>query len=90
MLNLKTNKMKIQEIIDHVDFCNYMFSDNDAETLNFFKEAVKKAPEFIKKEVLELVSYSKQDKDFDCEEFTFAKEYKEIFAPLNIQVKYEN
>ena len=90
MLNLKTDKMKTQEIIDHVDFCNYMFSDNDAETLNFFEQAVKKTPEFIKKEVLELVAYSKQDKDFNCEEFTFAKEYKEIFAPLNIDVKYED
>ena len=49
MLNLKTDKMKTQEIIDHVDFCNYMFSDNDAETLNFFEQAVKKTPEFIKK-----------------------------------------
>ena len=82
--------MKKSEIIDHVEFCHYMFSDNDFKTLEFFKEAVKKAPNFIKKEVLSLVAYSKKDEDFHCEEFTFPKEYKEIFAPLNIIVKYED
>lgn len=80
--------MTIQEITENIQEGNVMFCDNDQPTMDFWKEASEKCPELVKKEALELIKFSLQDEDFDCEEFLFDIEYKEIFSKLEIEAKY--
>ena len=80
--------MTKQEIIENVEEGNIMFCDNDKPTMDFWKEASEKCPELVKKEALDLIEFSLQDEDFDCEEFLFDVEYKTIFFKLNIEAKY--
>lgn len=82
--------MKKHEIKRHINECNYMFSDNDNDTLSFWKEAVAKIPNFVIKEINSLVEFSKNDAEFGNPlGFSFNIEYKEIFRTLNLNLRYE-
>ena len=80
-------KTDVKEMLESGDI---MYNDTDVDTLEFFKKAVKLDPEFLKNDILCFVEFTKKDIDFsDPLGFSFAKEYKEIFAPLNLKLRYD-
>ena len=82
--------MKKSDVKKMIESGDMMYNYTDVDNLEFFKNAVALDPEFIKKDILSLVEFTKNDEDFgDPLGFSFAKEYKEIFAPLNLNLRYD-
>ena len=67
------------------------FTDKDDHAINFWKQAVDVCPEEVINEIECLVEFSKDDIMFgDTQGFVFNKRYKEVFAPLNMDLKYND
>jgi hypothetical protein len=82
--------MKKSDIKRMLESGEVMYNDNDTETLEFFKKAVEIDPAFMKKDILSLVEFTKTDECYgDPLGFSFSEEYKEIFKPLNLDLRYD-
>ena len=82
--------MKKSDVKKMLESGEVMYNYTDVDNLEFFKKAVKLDPEFLKKNILSLVEFTKTDEQFgDPLGFSFDKEYKEIFAPLNLDLRYD-
>ena len=81
--------MKKSDVKKMLESCEVMYNSTDVDNLELFKKAVKLNPKFLKKDILSLVEFTKTDEQFgDPFGFSFDKKYKEIFAPLNLDLRY--
>jgi len=84
--------MTKKKIIQHIKEMNYYYNSETDEGFDFWKEAVKKVPEFIKNDISELRKSIKDicNDDLDMEDFIFSKEFGEILKPLNLDIQIES
>lgn len=82
-----TKKQIIAEILSG----NYYYNSETEEGFEFWKEAVKKVPEFIKNDIADLRKSIKDicNNDLDMDDFIFSKEFGEILKPLNLDIQVE-
>jgi hypothetical protein len=78
------------QIISEINSGNYYYNQiDDPESYNFWKQAVKKAPEFIKNDIADLRKSMSDVCNYDEElpnDFSFSKEFAEILKPLNLDI----
>ena len=76
------------QIISEIESGNYYYNHEDQESYSFWKQAVKKVPEFVKNDIAGLRA---EMMDFWGEDFFFSKEFAEILKPLNLEISvHEN
>ena len=80
--------MTKKEIIANIEAMNYYYNEENEESYSFWKEAVKKVPEFVKQDIAELRASLKDvfNKDLDMQDFSFSKQFAEILKPLNLNI----
>ena len=81
--------MTKKQIISEIEAVNYGYNSETEEGFKFWKEAVKKVPEFIKKDIADLRTSIKEFDDMDMDDFIFSKEFGEILSPLNLDIQVE-
>lgn len=81
--------MTKKQIIAEIEAMNYYYNSETEEGFEFWKEAVKKVPEFIKQDIASLRESVKEFNDMDMEDFIFSKEFGEILKPLNLDIQVE-
>ena len=75
--------MTKQDIIANIEEMDFSYNEETQESYEFWKEAVNKAPEFIKEDIAGL---RKEYKDMWEEDFSFSVKYAEILKPLNLKI----
>ena len=80
--------MTKKEIIANIEAMNYYYNEENEESYSFWREAVKKVPEFVKQDIAELGASLKEvwNNDLDMQDFSFSKQFAEILKPLNLDI----
>jgi hypothetical protein len=80
--------MTKKEIIANIEAMNYYYNEENEESYSFWREAVKKVPEFVKQDIADLRASLKNvfNSDLDMQDFSFSKQFAEILKPLNINI----
>lgn len=80
--------MTKKEIIANIEAMNYYYNEETEESYSFWREAVKKVPEFVKQDIAELRASLKEvwNNDLDIQDFSFSKQFAEILKPLNLDI----
>jgi len=80
--------MTKKEIIANIEAMNYYYNEENEESYSFWREAVKKVPEFVKQDIAELRASLKEvwNNDLDMQDFSFSKQFAEILKPLNLDI----
>jgi hypothetical protein len=80
--------MTKSQIIDNIEAMNYYYNEENEESYSFWREAVKKVPEFVKQDIAELRASLKSQSNwfYKTPDFSFSKQFAEILKPLNIDV----
>jgi len=83
--------MTKKEIIANIEAMNYYYNEENEESYSFWREAVKKVPEFVKQDITELRASLKEvfNDDLGMQDFYFSKQYAEILKPLNLGLSVE-
>ncbi len=81
--------MTKKQIIAEIMSGDYYYNSETEEGFEFWKEAVKKVPEFIKQDIASLRESVKEFNDMDMDDFIFSKEFGEILKPLNLEIQVE-
>jgi hypothetical protein len=80
--------MTKKEIIANIEAMNYYYNEENEESYSFWREAVKKVPEFVKQDIADLRASLKDvfNSDLDMQDFSFSKQFAEILKPLNLNI----
>ena len=81
--------MTKQEIIKNIEEMNYSYNEETVEAYSFWREAVKKVPEFVKQDIASLRKSILNTCAYDDElpnDFSFSKKYAKILRPLNLDI----
>ena len=78
--------MTRQEVKTELEQGTYFYNDNETWVLDFWKEAVRVAPDLVEKDFKGMNEFVKNDEDFgDKDGFQLNETYKEIFKNLNLK-----
>ena len=76
--------MTKKEIIDNIEAMNYYYNEETEESYSFWREAVKKVPEFVKQDIADLRQSMKEV--WNGDDFSFSKQFAEILRPLDLDI----
>lgn len=84
--------MTPKQIISDIESMLFYYNEETQEAYDFWTEAVKKCPEFVKKDIQELRELMKEVGEYDDEltgDFIFSAKYGEILKPLGLDIIVE-